>query len=283
MKSGLDHKILSEEEERELAIRIEAGDMEAREEFILHNLRLVFSVAKQLGLDRGDSSSLELEDIIQQGYYGLIRAVDLYDRTKARFSTYARYWIRAEILELFDNENRTYDVGLQTSRALDKLRKVELEFLQDLHRPATYQELLEHPQVATIGKRIGKTPEELLEMRHLDNIPIRLDSSISPDSSEEFGSHSLLDLVPDTRNEQPDVAVTRADTLDYLFSKLNCKERRIIKLYFGIGEEKPRTLKQISELLNINERRVQQIKSSVLLTLKEIAQTDPEFKELVFD
>ena len=279
IRKGLDHKILSAEEEERLAIAIEAGDEEARETLILHNLRLVFSVANSLGVRRSSFSLLSFEDIIQQGYCGLIKAVDLYDRSKGRFSTYATYWIRAEILELFDNENRPLDVGLQVSRALGKLKKVELEFLQEQHRNPTHAELLEHPTVKGLAAHIRKTPEEFLATRIHFEETVHLDTQFSDigDSDGSSGS-SLLDYLPDTETEPPDAEITRKDMIGYLLSDLTSRERRIIKLYYGIGVEQPMTHKQIGELLGVGEQRIQQIKSSILKVLKEKARKDPELQ-----
>ena len=277
IRKGLDHKILSVEEEDKLAIEIENGNEEARETLIVHNLRLVMSIAHSLGGHRGSHSSLEFEDIVQQGYYGLIKAVDLYDRKKGtRFSTYATYWIKAEILEIFDNESRPIDVGLQVARAIAKVKKVELEFLQLEHRNATYQELLEHPTIIGLANHVRKTPAELLACRTQFDESVRLDTPFS--DSEGSSESSLLDYLPDTETETPEVEATRKDMIEYMLSDLTTREQRIIKLYYGIGVEQPMTHKQIGELLGLGEQRIQQIKSAILKNLKTKAAEDPELQ-----
>lgn len=270
---GLDHKLLTAEEERELAERVLLGDEDAREQLVLHNLRLVVHLAQ-----RYKGKGVDLEDIIQQGNYGLMVAVDKYDPSKGRFTTYATYWILAEISYLFDNHTRPFKVGLHTARATKKIYSLEQKFLYEHQRLPSPEELLEMPEIIQLAKKLKKSPEELLLLRQLDQSIVRLDSEIS--EYDGNNSKTLLEFVPDTVTEPIDKVVARNDLVDYLLRGLSDSDQLIIRLYFGLGDEKSHTLREIAEKLGVREQRVQQLKATILEALKEKALTDPELSDL---
>ena len=260
---------LSREETTKIFEAIRAGDKEAREEFIVHNLGLVRHNAKQLLYLK--PSHIDFEDMISEGYIGLIKAVDKYDPKKGAFSTYATYWIQAEIREFLDQLHSGPKVPLQLGRAVRKLHAITGKIAQILNREPTHEELITHELVIGIAKKVNKTPSELILAAMELGQPIALDRSVAIDEIEV----PILDLVPDT-TESPDVQLERKDLINHLLQPLTEREKLVINHYFGINNYEQLTHKQIGNILNIGEQRVQQIKAKIVEDLKYRAKTDPE-------
>ena len=247
-------KLLTKEEEYETAMASNEGDEKARQRMIQSNLRLVINIAK-----RYQHTSLPLVDIIQEGNTGLIHAVEKFDATKGfRFSTYAVWWIKNNIERFIMNQSRTIRVpihiGKVYKRILKTAREQELD-LQSNHDVMILAEFLEM-QYAQVNEVLSYYFNEA-----------SLDNTIVTDRDS---STALVDMLEDYSICKPNDELEDADTLCYLnevLGHLSERDRKIIELRFGLGEEDPLTLHVIGERLSMSRERIRQI---INLSLQKI-------------
>ena len=232
------YKVLTYEEEVDLAKRVKAGDMLARDKFIESNLRLVVSIAK-LYANRG----VELEDVIQFGNFGLIDAVDRYDYTKGfKFSTYATWWIRQSITRNIANTGNTIRIPIHKHEQIMKLKRQMNELEKELCR---------EPSMKEIMNKTGFTEERVLELLNLLNTPTSLNAFISDDEETELG-----DMISDNNQSIEDTVVSSEMKLAlreaikeaYATQVLNRRQYLVLFLRYGLdGNEDGRTLEQTAE------------------------------------
>ncbi|MDX2321339.1 MAG: sigma-70 family RNA polymerase sigma factor [Moritella sp.] len=247
-------KLLTKEEEYETALASHEGDVKARQRMIQSNLRLVINIAK-----RYQHTSLPLVDIIQEGNTGLIHAVEKFDATKGfRFSTYAVWWIKNNIERFIMNQSRTIRVPIHIGKVYKRILKTAREQELDLQC---------NQDVMTLA--------ELLEMQHGQVTEVlsyyfneaSLDKTIVTDRDS---STALVDMLEDHSICKPNEELEDADTLCYLdevLGHLSDRDRKIIELRFGLGEEDPLTLHVIGERLSMSRERIRQI---INLSLQKI-------------
>jgi RNA polymerase sigma factor (sigma-70 family) len=245
------HPLLTAAEEIELAKRIERGDLEAKERMINANLRLVVSQAR-----RYQGHGLPMEDLVQEGMLGLIRAVEKFDwRRGFKFSTYGTLWIRQAIQRGLQNHGRTIRVPVHVSQRQVKVRKIEGELSTKLGREPTDEEIA----------AVAELPlEEIAELRELSRAMTSLDQPVSED-----GETALGDLLASDRPEPlEEVAVTERDErLGEAVSRLPAAEQSVIRLRFGLSGEEPRTLRQAGSELGITAERARQLEEQGLRRL----------------
>ena len=249
--------LLTEEEEKELGRKSAAGDESARRRLEEGNLRLVVSIAKHY-TGRG----VQLMDLIQEGSIGLMRAAEKYDYKKEnRFSTYASWWIKEAMQRAIDQQSREIRVPVHVAENMKKVQKAARDLQQELGRDATPKEIAEK-----MGDRTEEDVRNILT--YLQN-PVSLETPIG-----ENGEDSLGDLVEDQSEATPEEAMdilVRKEEVDELLETLNDRERRVIRLRYGMEGSRSHTLEEIGEMLGVTRERVRQIEARAMEKLRKNA------------
>ncbi len=247
------YALLSVDEEVELATRIGAGDTEAKRILTESNLRLVVSIAKRY-VGRG----LSFLDLIQEGNLGLIKAVDKFDHTKGyKFSTYATWWIRQAITRSIADQSRTIRIPVHMSEVINKTYRVSRTLLQELGREPSEQELAD---------AMNMPIEKVREVLKVSADPISLDTPIG----EEDDSH-LGDFIKDEHMMGPEEATSYLmlqEQIEKLLDTLTERERRVLKLRFGLVDGRSRTLEEVGREFNVTRERIRQIEAKALRKLR---------------
>lgn len=247
-------KLLSREEEVELAKRIKRGDEKARETLIESNLRLVVDVA----LKYYGGHNVPLIDLIQEGNIGLIKAVEKFDYRKGfKFSTYAIHWIRQAIRRALDNQARTIRLPSYVIAKVSKLEETSAALRQKLGR---------EPALEQLSKEMDMTIEEIQEIFQFTHAPISLDMPIG----EESDDRRIADLINTRRfnsEAEPLSDIVLQEEIEELLSGLNQREREIIRLRFGLEDGKEWTLRKIGSKFNVTRERIRQIEDEALKRL----------------
>lgn len=249
--------LLEEAEERELGKRIAAGDESARERLAEGNLRLVVSLAKHY-VGRG----VQLLDLIQEGNMGLMHAAEKYDYTKEnRFSTYASWWIKEAMQRAVDQQSREIRVPVHVAENMKRVQKAAKELQQELGRDAAPEE---------IAKKLGNLTEEDVKniLTYLQN-PVSLETPVGED-----GENSLGDMVEDKREATPEEAMNvlvEQEEVKELLEQLSDREQQVIRLRYGLGNEKTHTLEEIGDILGVTRERVRQIEARAMEKLRKNA------------
>ena len=250
--------LLSEAEERELGEKSAAGDASARQKLAEGNLRLVVSLAKHY-TGRG----VPIMDLIQEGNMGLMHAAEKYDHTKEnRFSTYAAWWIKEAMQRAIDQQSREIRVPVHVAENMKRVQKAARELQQFLGRDAT---------PAEIAQKLGdKTEAEVKDIISYLQSPVSLESPVGED-----GEDSLGDLVEDRTETTPEEAMNilaRQEEVQELLGSLTEREQQVIRLRYGLGEERPQTLEEIGSMLGVTRERVRQIEARAMEKLRRQAE-----------
>ena len=244
--------LLNAEKERELAQKMKDGDKDAKDTLIDSNLRLVVSIAKKY-MNRG----LSLLDLIQEGNIGLIKAVDKFDYSKGfKFSTYATWWIRQAITRAIADQARTIRIPVHMVETINKLTRVQRQLIQDLGREPTIDELAE---------KMNMPVDKIRDIQRISQDPVSIDKPVG----EEEDSH-LVDFIPSDEYVSPDDEVSREllkEDLIKVLDLLTEREAKVIRLRFGLDDDKQRTLEEVGRSLGVTRERIRQIEAKSIRKL----------------
>lgn len=265
---------ISREEEKAIFVQIKSGDDIAREDFILNNRGLVVSNAEKLNYLR--PPHISINELCQSGFIGLITAVDKFDPEKGRFSTYATYWIQAEMRQFLDHIHSSPNPGLHRARAIKKLGYVEGTLTQELGRPPMLHEVLDDERVQTISSKVGLTVEQLLQLRVTSSDPTSLDQNITSTDGNDL---PLLHVIPDDKDMEKEVELR--DIIDHLLQPLDERERLVLSHYFGLGGCPKLTYQEISDRFfpeYKGQGNISHIAAKAIKKLRDFANTDEDMQ-----
>ena len=244
---------LTFEQERELLKRAQTGDIEARNELMMHNMRLVKSIAGHY-----TCAGLDSDDLISIGSMGLIPAIEKFDLTSThKFSTYATYWIKQAIRREIINQNRAVRIPANVQETYNKIRKASEALRQALgHEPTKHQ----------VAKTVGMTAKEVEEITSFFMEPISTDTTLTDEDETTVG-----DLIADENSIDPIDAVYSVELKTMVSAVLDTlpeKEREVIKLRFGIDGHPQRSLEEVGAILGYSREWIRRIEERALIKLR---------------
>jgi RNA polymerase primary sigma factor len=246
--------LLSSDDEHELAMAIGLGDIQARDRMVRANLRLVVNIARGY-----TGKGLSLQDLIEEGNLGLLRAVEGFDPAiGTRFSTYASYWIKQSIKRALINSAKTIRIPAYMVELLSKWRRATTRLAEELGRTPTPEE---------IARVLGLPRKKLPIIKKAIRI-----YNLTPQTDQADAGWSLGEMIMDERMQTPEDALVENDNLVHVLRQLEIMDQReatVLRMRFGLDGHVPRTLKEIGETLGLTRERVRQIETEALNKLGE--------------
>ena len=245
--------LLTAEEEKELAMKMEAGDMEAKKRLAEANLRLVVSIAKRY-VGRG----MLFLDLIHEGNLGLIKAVEKFDYRKGyKFSTYATWWIRQAITRAIADQARTIRIPVHMVETINKLIRVQRQLLQELGR---------EPYPEEIAEKMGLPVERVREIQKISQEPVSLETPIGEEEDSHLGDFIQDDNVP-VPAEAAAFTLLKEQLVEVL-GTLTEREQKVLCLRFGLEDGRARTLEEVGKEFDVTRERIRQIEAKALRKLR---------------
>lgn len=245
--------LLTAEEERELAMQMEAGDMDAKKRLAEANLRLVVSIAKRY-VGRG----MLFLDLIQEGNLGLIKAVEKFDYRKGyKFSTYATWWIRQAITRAIADQARTIRIPVHMVETINKLIRIQRQLLQELGR---------EPYPEEIAVKMNLPVERVREIQKISQEPVSLETPIGEEEDSHLGDFIQDDNVP-VPAEAAAFTLLKEQLVEVL-GTLTEREQKVLCLRFGLDDGRARTLEEVGKEFEVTRERIRQIEAKALRKLR---------------
>lgn len=259
--------LLTAREEAEIAKRVKEGDELAKELLITSNLRLVVSIAKKYV-----GNGVPLQDLIQEGNIGLMRAVELFDYTKNfRFSTYATWWIKQAVSRAISDQSRAVRIPIHRDEQIRKMKRIQASLMQELNREPSLEEIAKEME--------GYTAEMVEELLEDSQSTVSLEK---PTGEEE--KNTLADFLEDENSIDPqeylnDESVRKE--VDELLKELGAQNEQIIRMRFGLdGTGERKTLEEIGDIYGITKERIRQRERDALNKLQKLIQHTEKYKGL---
>lgn len=258
--------LLSPQEEKSLARRVAAGDAAAKDKMVEANLRMVAKIAFGYEKKTGRIVTLPIDDLIQEGTLGLIRAVEKFDVNRGnKFSTYAYNWIHQAIGRALNNKARTIRLPVHQEAKVTRILRAEYEMAAEGNYAPTMEEVAQRAEVDS---------EEIESLIKITKRQLSLDQPVDEDADDPV---KLYEVIPDTRADEYETLINEeweTETIAGLLGRLTTQEKRLLELRFGLNGYEPHTLKEVGDLFGFSHQSILNYEHQTLDLLKELMEED---------